>query len=77
MSVWKKEGISYTSMAEVPERWIDANVDWSVITEIEILELDEIALEKGYRDYVTLVTGRLRDGEIMILVFYQGMKKQK
>jgi hypothetical protein len=35
--VSKKEGISYASMAGVLERRIEASVDWSVITEIEIL----------------------------------------
>jgi transposase len=54
---------------------LEASVDWSVITEIEILGLDEIALKKGHRDYVTLVTGRLRDGEIMILGVLPGHEK--
>jgi transposase len=70
-----KEGISYASMVGVLERRVDASVDWSVVTEIEILGLDEIALKKGHRDYVTLVTGRLRDGEIMILGVLPGHEK--
>lgn len=70
-----KEGISYASMAGVLERRVDASVDWSLITEIETLGLDEIALKKGHRDYVTLVTGRLPDGEIMILGVLPGHEK--
>ena len=70
-----KEGISYASMAGVLERRVDASVDWSVITEIETLGLDEIALKKGHRDYVTLVTGRLRDGDILILGVLPGHEK--
>jgi transposase len=70
-----KEGISYASMAGVLERRVDASVDWGVITEIEILGLDEIALKKGHHDYVTLVTGRLGDGEIMILGVLPGHEK--
>jgi transposase len=70
-----KEGITYASMAGVLERRVEASVDWSVITEIEILGLDEIALKKGHRDYVTLVTGRLGDGEIMILGVLPGHEK--
>jgi transposase len=70
-----KEGITYASMAGALERRIDTSVDWSVITEIEILGLDEIALKRGHRDYVTLVTGRLRDGEIMILGVLPGHEK--
>jgi transposase len=70
-----KEGISYASMVGVLERRVDASVDWSVMIEIEILGLDEIALKKGHRDYVTLVTGRLGDGEIMILGVLPGHEK--
>jgi transposase len=70
-----KEGISYARMAGVLERRVDAHVDWNVITEIEILGLDEIALKKGHRDYVTLVTGRLRDGKIMMLGVLPGHEK--
>jgi Transposase len=50
-------------------------VNWAGIAEIEILGLDEIALKKGHRDYVTLVTGRLSDGEIMILGVVGGHEK--
>jgi transposase len=70
-----KEGLAYESMAGVLERRIEGSVDWSGIAEIEILGLDEIALKKGHRNYVTLVTGRLRDGEIMILGVLPGHEK--
>lgn len=70
-----KEGISYESVAGALERRIEAKVDWSVIREIEIVGLDEIALKKGQRDYVTLVTGRFQDGEITILGVLSGHEK--
>lgn len=70
-----KEGLSYASMAGVLERRIAESVDWVGIAEIEILGLDEIALKKGHRAYVTLVTGRLRDGEILILGVLPGHEK--
>jgi transposase len=73
--VSSKEGISYESVAGVLERRIEAEVDWSVIREIEILGLDEIALKKGQRDYVTLMTGRFSDGEITILGVLSGHEK--
>jgi transposase len=70
-----KEGLAYESMAGVLERRIEDSVDWSGIAEIEILGLDEIALKKGHHHYVTLVTGRLRDGEILILGVLPGHEK--
>jgi transposase len=57
------------------ERRIATSADWGGMTEIEVLGLDEIALKKGHRDYVTLVTGRLRNGEIVILGVLAGHEK--
>jgi len=70
-----KEGLSYESVAGVLERRIDASVDWTGIAAIEVLGLDEIALKKGHRDYVTLVTGRLQEGEMAILGVLPGHEK--
>lgn len=70
-----KEGLSYDRVAGVLERRIETKVDWTTIAEIEILGLDEIALRKGQGNYVTLVTGRFRDGEIAILGVLPGHEK--
>jgi len=70
-----KEGLSYASMAGALERRIEASVDWAGIAEIKTLGLDEIALKKGHRDYVTLVTGRLSKGEVIILGVLPGHEK--
>jgi hypothetical protein len=42
-----KEGINDASTPAMLASWVDANMDWSVSTEIEILGLDEIGLKKG------------------------------
>jgi transposase len=70
-----KERLAYESVAGVLERRIEVSVDWSRMAGIELLGLDEIALKKGQRDYVTLVTGRREDGEIMILGVLPGHEK--
>jgi transposase len=70
-----KEGLSYGSVVGALERRIESSIDWTGMADIEILGLDEIALKKGHRDYVTLVTGRLRDGEIVILGVLPGHEK--
>jgi transposase len=70
-----KEGITYECVLGVLERRIDVRVDWTLVGEIEMLGLDEIALKKGQGHYVTLITGRLRDGEIMILGVLPGHEK--
>jgi transposase len=70
-----KEGISYDSVVGTLERRIESSIDWTGIADIQVLGLDEIALKKGHRDYVTLVTGRLCEGEIVILGVLPGHEK--
>ncbi len=73
--VSRKEGLSYDSVVGVLERRVESRLDWSVMADIPILGLDEIALKKGHRDYVTLVTGQLANGEIVILGVLRGHEK--
>ena len=70
-----KEGISYEGVLGALERRIDAQVDWTLVADIEMLGLDEIALKKGQGHYVTLITGRFKDGEIVILAVLPGHEK--
>lgn len=62
-----KEHLSYDSVAGVLERQIQGKVDWSAYTSLGVLGLDEIALKKGHRDFVVIVTARLEDGRVVIL----------
>ncbi len=70
-----KERLSYDRVIGTLERRIESSVDWTMIAGIEILGLDEIALKKGQGNYVTLVTGRFQDGEIVILGVLPGHEK--
>lgn len=62
-----KERLSYDSILGVLERSISSKVDWSQYEEMGVLGLDEIALKKGHRNYVTIVTARLAGGRVVIL----------
>jgi len=70
-----KEGLSYDSVVGVLERRVESRIDWSLMADIHVLGLDEIALKKGQRDYVTLVTGQLSNGELVILGVLPGHEK--
>jgi transposase len=70
-----KEGLAYESVAGGLERRMEARVNWTMMADIEILGLDEIALKKGQGNYVTLVTGRFREGELVILSVLPGHEK--
>ena len=62
-----KEGVSYDAVLGVLERRIQASVDWSAYTRLEVLGLDAIALQKGHRDFVTIVSARLDNQRVVIL----------
>jgi transposase len=62
-----KEGLSYDRVLGVLERRIRGKVDWSAYTALDVLGLDEIALKKGHRDFVVIVTAHLADGRVAIL----------
>lgn len=73
--VSRKEGLCYDSVVGALERRIESSTNWTGLAEMEMLGLDEIALKKGQRDYVTLVTGRTWEGEIEILGVLPGHEK--
>jgi len=62
-----KEGVGYDCVLGVLERRISAKVDWGQYVALGVLGLDEIALKKGHRNFVVIVTARLAEGRIVIL----------
>ena len=62
-----KEGLAYDSVLGALERQVDEKVNWSSYTKLKTLGLDEIALKKGHRDFVVIVTARLEDERVVIL----------
>ena len=53
-----------------------AEVDWSQYTALGTLGMDEIALKKGHRDYVVIVTARLKYGRIVLLGVLENRQKE-
>jgi len=62
-----KESLSYDSVLGILERCVEAQVDWSGYMRLDTIGLDEIALRKGHRNFVVIVTARLASGRIAIL----------
>jgi transposase len=70
-----KEGVAYDRVLGVLERRISASVDWWQYTALGVLGLDEIALKKGHRDFVVIVTARLAEGRVVILAVLPDRQK--
>ena len=56
--VTEKEDVSYAALVGVLDRWIATTVDWDTLPPCPTLGLDEIALLKGHRDFVAVITAR-------------------
>jgi transposase len=67
--------VAYDAVLGVMERRISSEVDWSAYTRLEVLGVDEIALKKGHRDFVTIVTARLQGGRVVILAVLADREK--
>jgi len=69
-----KTSLTTESVLGILDRLVAKDIDWSSIKYIGALAIDEIALKKGYKDYVTLISCRV-DGVIRILAVLKGRKK--
>ena len=57
-------------------RWLTRAVNWERFQRIEILGIDEIALKRGHKDYVVLVTTPLMNQGVEILAVLPDRKKE-
>jgi transposase len=71
-----KDGLGTKAIEGIVERWISREVQWGEVKRVKILGLDEIALKKGHRDFVVIVTGKATSGEVKILAVLPDRKKQ-
>jgi transposase len=70
-----KAGVAYDCVLGVLERRISASVDWWHYTALGVVGLDEIALKKGHRNFVVIVTARLAEGRVVILAVLPDRQK--
>ena len=74
--VARKLEISDETVTGVLDRWVTTQVNWDEFERIEIVGLDEIALKRGHRDYVVLVTAPLAPRGIEVLAVLGDRKQQ-
>jgi transposase len=54
--VSKKEEIGYSKLSLALDKEIATEVDWNRYASLKILGIDEIAIKKGHKDYVTVIS---------------------
>lgn len=62
-----KEDVSYDAVLGILDRWIAASVDWDALEPFAVLGIDEIALTKGRRNYVAVITAPTATGRVVAL----------
>ena len=65
--ICQKEDITPDAIQGIVDRWIDTTIDWTAAPVFAIIGMDEIALKKGHRDFVAIVTARLPTGALHLL----------
>jgi transposase len=71
-----KEEIGYKAVEALLDRWISRGVNWEEFRDVKILGLDEIALKKGRRDFVVIVTARSVQAGVSVVAVLPDRKKQ-
>ena len=74
MSVSRRR--SDKALEAIVDRWISQAVKWAEVKGVKGVGLDEIALKKGHRDFVVIVTARVATGEVKGLGVLPARKKQ-
>lgn len=73
--VARKEEVSTEDVEGVLSRQIETNIDWDSIENLSYFGLDEIALKKGHKDFVVIVSTRINDA-VQILAVLPDRKKE-
>lgn len=74
--VGEKEKISYRTVQTIINRRVSTEVDWSQYTDLTVLGIDEIALRKGHKDYVTIVSTKSLSGQLTVLAVIADRNKE-
>jgi transposase len=62
-----KEDVSYDALLGILDRWIATTIDWQALEPFTVLGIDEIALKKGHRDFVAVLTAKTATGRLHVL----------
>lgn len=65
--VMLKEDVSYDAVLGILDRWIAKSVDWASVEAFDTLGIDEIALRKGHRDFVAVISAKTLTGAVQLL----------
>jgi transposase len=62
-----KEDVTSDAVLGILDRWIAKSVDWDALPPFATMGIDEIALLKGHRDFVAVISARTSQGDVYVL----------
>lgn len=65
--VSSKEQVGYAAIEGIIDQYVSATVDWTAYKTLDILGIDEIAVRKGHRSYIVIITMRKQEGSVHLL----------
>jgi transposase len=65
--VQAKEDVTYDALIGILDRWIATTVDWDALEPFATMGIDEIALLKGHRDFVAIISAQTERGDLHVL----------
>ncbi|MCJ7825550.1 MAG: ISL3 family transposase [Anaerolineales bacterium] len=74
--VSRKEAVGYDAAKGAVQRCISTRVDWDEFDELGVIGIDEIALLKGRKDYVAIITSQQAAGRVVVLAVLADRKKE-
>ena len=74
--VSRKEDVGYDAVEGAIERCIHVAVNWDEFDELNVIGIDEIALTKGRKNFVAIVTTQQSDGHVAVLAVLPNRKKK-
>ena len=60
---------------DIVARQFGKGMDWKTLNALPTLGIDELALKKGHRDFATIITARMADGENRVLGVLENREK--
>lgn len=67
VDVCLRAGVPYDALEGVLDHYLTAKVDWASFDRLDTLGIDELALRKGHRAFVVLITSRQADGSVRVV----------
>jgi len=74
--VSRKEGIGYKALSSLVNRQINKRVNWDEYDSLTTLGIDEISMKKGYRSFVSVVSGRTKSGDLSVIAVLPDREKE-